>query len=79
MLYYYLCVAAEYRTFLLYYAPSALFGIITEKYLIHLLLLTKSMRILLADSISEEALELANHLLTLFSQLHLHYYDMYGI
>ena len=73
-MYYFLCAAAEYRTFLLYYVPSALCDIIKDKYLIHLLLLTKSMRILLADSISDENLQLATSLLTLFSQLHLHYY-----
>ncbi len=66
--------ATECRTFLLYYIPATLHGILPDKYLVHVLLLAKAVRILLGDHILAADVERAGHLLNLFCQLTEKYY-----
>ena len=68
-----LCIATEFRAFLLYY-PVVLCGILPNHLVAHLLLLSKAMRILLGDSISASDLQLAQELLDLFWNLQEKYY-----
>ena len=63
--------ATECRTFLLYYIPI-LHGILPDK--AHALLLSKAMRLLLADEISHTDIEIAENLLLLFWRLTEKYY-----
>ena len=65
--------ATEFRSFLLYY-PVVPCGILPDRYLAHLLLLSKAMRILLGNSIPPSDLQLAQELLGLFWKLHEQYY-----
>ena len=69
-------LATEFRSFLLYY-PVVLCGILPDRYLAHLLLLSKAMRILLGNSISPNDLQLAQELLNLFWKLHERYYGKF--
>ena len=73
---YFVYIASEWRSFLLYYIPTTLFGILPNKYYLHAILLTKALRILLADSISTDNVQLAQKLLMKFCRL---YEDYYGI
>jgi len=61
----FLHTATEFRSFLLYY-PVILSGILPDHLVAHLLLLSKAMRILLGESISQLDLNLAQELLDLF-------------
>ena len=61
-------LATECRTFLLYYLPL-LCGILPDKYLAHVLLLSKAMRLLLGDQLSHADVEIAENLLKLFWRL----------
>ncbi|CAI8020857.1 hypothetical protein GBAR_LOCUS12434 [Geodia barretti] len=67
--------ATECRTFLLYYLPL-LHGILPDKYLVHALLLSKAMRLLLADEISQADIEIADNLLGLYWRLTEDYYGL---
>ena len=67
-------VASEWKSFLLYYIPVAMNGLLPDKYYVHVLLLIKSIRLLLADHISEEGLKLAEKLLKKFCHLFENYY-----
>jgi hypothetical protein len=67
--------ATECRTFLLYYLPL-LHGILPDKYLVHALLLSKAMRLLLADEISQADIEIAENLLGLYWRLTEEYYGL---
>lgn len=66
--------ATECRTFLLYYLPAVLHGILPDKYLAHAVLLSKAIRILLGECISLRDVELAEQLLLCFWQLTEKYY-----
>lgn len=59
---------------MLYYIPVAMNGLLPDKYYVHVLLLIKSIRLLLADHISEEGLKLAEKLLKKFFHLFENYY-----
>ena len=52
--------------FLLYYLPSALHGILPDKYLVHALLLSKALRLLLQSDINHGDLRVAKRCLCLF-------------
>ena len=51
-------------------------GILPEKYYIHVFLLIKSIRILLADQITEVGVKLAEKLLKMFCRLFENYYGI---
>ena len=61
------------RTFLLYYLPL-LHGILPDKFLGHALLLSKALRLLLADEVSHADIEIADKLLCLYWRLTEEYY-----
>ena len=67
-------IASEWRSFLLYYIPTTLFGILPNKFYVHAILLTKALRILLADCINDDDLQLAEKLLKQFCVLYEEYY-----
>lgn len=69
----FLHTATEFRSFLLYY-PVILYGILPDHLVAHLLLLSKAMRILLWESISQLDLNLAQELLDLFGKVNKKYY-----
>lgn len=54
--------ATECRTFLLYYLPI-LRGILPDKYLAHALLLSKAIRLLLSDNVSNSDIDVSEHVL----------------
>ena len=58
--------ASELRSFLLFYGAPALYGILSESYFQHYLLLVNAMHLLLKDSISESDLREAENLLFSF-------------
>ena len=58
--------ASELRSFLLYFGPAVLFGILPKLYYEHFLLLNEAIFILLRDSISTEELEHSERLLIHF-------------
>jgi len=64
----------QLRTFLLYYVPEVLHGILPDKYLIHVLLLSKSIRILLGRHITVDEFDVVQELLSLFWRLTEEYY-----
>ena len=77
-----MCAAQECRNFLLYYIPATLSGILPDKYYAHTLLLVKSMRILLANSITQDDLEVAHEFIELYTILYEEYYgtqSRYGV
>lgn len=57
--------------------PVTLHGILPDNFLIHVLLLTKAMRILLADFVTNAELNIAEELLQLFWKYHEKYYGKY--
>ncbi len=65
--------ATECRTFLVYYIPI-LHGLLPDRYLAHVLLLSKAIRLLLADRVSYDDLSLASNFLYLFWRLTETYY-----
>ena len=71
------CIASEWQSFLLFYLPATLHGILLDKYYVHTLLLVKSIRILLADSITDERLKEADKMLKRFCKLMEEYYGKY--
>ena len=58
--------ASELRSFLLFYGAPALYGILSEDYFQHYLLLVNAIQLLLKDSISESDLGEAKNLLFSF-------------
>ena len=66
--------ASEWKSFMLYYIPTILYGILPMKYYIHVFLLIQSMRILLGEYIDNETLKLAEQLLAKFCRLTEQYY-----
>ena len=68
------CIASEWKSFLLYIIPVAMNGILPEKYYVHVLLLVKSIRLLLADCVTQVGLKLAEKLLRKFCCLFEDYY-----
>ena len=66
--------ASEWKSFLIFCVPATLNGILKNKYYIHAFLLVKSIRILLADSISKEGMQLAESMLMKFCTLMEQYY-----
>ena len=58
--------ASEWKSFLFYYIPATLRGILPDKYYLHVFLLIKSLRILLSCSISTDAIQLADKMLRMF-------------
>ena len=68
--------AQECRNFLLYYVPAALTGILPDKYLVHTLLLTKSVRMLLGMHITHNDLEAATEFIDLYVMLYEEYYGI---
>ena len=68
-----LLTATECRTFLLYYIPI-LCGILPDKFLAHVLLLSKATQILLSDSLSHMDISFSEQLLQLFWSLTGTYY-----
>ena len=67
-------IASEWKLFLLFYIPAALFGVLPMKYYAHVFLLIKAVRILLNECIEDRSLVLADQLLTKFSKLMEQYY-----
>ena len=67
-------IASEWKSFLMYYIPAGLHGILLDKYYVHAFLLIRSMRILLGNHISDDDLKLAEKLLNLFLSLYEQYY-----
>ena len=67
-------LASEWKSFLLYYIPVSLYGILPMKYYIHVFLLIKAIRILLSESIQRKELKVADHLLSKFCKLMEQYY-----
>ena len=61
-------LATECRTFLLYYLPL-LAGILPDMYLAHALLLSKAIRLLLGDRLSQADIDIAENMLQLFWRL----------
>ena len=59
---------------MLYYIPTTLLGILPNKFYVHAILLTKALRILLADCINNDDLQLAEKLLKQFCVLYEEYY-----
>ena len=55
--------ASEWKQFLLFYIPVTLYGILLDKFYVHALILTKAIRILLSNRISESSLQMAEKLL----------------
>ena len=68
--------ASELRSFLLFYGPAILYGILPKPYYQHFLLLSEAIFILLLDSISETQLQLAERLLFHFCILFEGYYGL---
>ena len=54
-----------------------MYGILPDKYYVHMLLLSKAIRILLDEYISEDRLKLAEKLLKKFYKLLEEYYGMF--
>ena len=67
-------LASEWKSFLLYYIPAALHGILPMKYFLHVFLLIKALRILLNESIERNELKLADRLFSKFCKLMETYY-----
>ena len=67
---YILNVASEWKSFLMYYIPAGLHGILSDKYYVHEFLLIRSMRILLANHIKDNDVNLAERLLSKFCCLY---------
>ena len=67
-------LASEWKYFLLFYIPVTLYGILLDKLYVHVLILTKAVRILLSNRISEGSLQLAQKLLMKFCKLNEEYY-----
>lgn len=66
--------ASEWKYFLLFYIPVTLYGVLLDKLYVHALILTKAVRILLSNRISEGGLQLAQKLLKKFCKLNKEYY-----
>ena len=60
--------------FFVFYIPAALPGILPDKYLVHVFLLIKVMRILLGNQISHDQIILSDKLLHKFCRLFEDYY-----
>ena len=71
---YILYIASEWKLFLLFYVPAALYGVLPMKYYAHVFLLIKAMRILLNEYIDHRSLALADQLLAKFCKLMEQYY-----
>ena len=67
-------VASEWKYFLMFYIPTGLHGILSDKYYVHAFLLIRSMRILLGSYISDNDLHIAERLLNKFCILYEQYY-----
>ena len=52
-------IASEWKSFMFFYLPATLYGILGDKYYIHALLIIKAMRTLLAVEISQTCMSLA--------------------
>lgn len=59
---------------MLFVVPATLNSVLPDKYFVHAFLLIKSLRILLANDITEESLQLTEKLLTKFCKLMEDYY-----
>ena len=68
--------ASEWKSFLFYFVPATLSEILSDKFYVHVFLLIKSIRILLANHISDKRLHLAEKLLKRFCQLQKQHYCM---
>ena len=67
-------VASEWKSFMFFYVPAALHGILPDKYYIHVFLLIKAMRIFLGNVITDSGLNLAETLIKMFcSQMEQYY------
>ena len=66
--------ASEWKHFLLFYIPVTLYGVLPDQFYVHALILTKAVRILLSNRISEDSLQLADKLLKKFCKLNEEYY-----
>lgn len=66
--------ASEWKSFLFYFIPATLSEILPDKFYVHVFLLIKSIRILLANRISDEKLHLAEKLIKRFCQLQEQHY-----
>lgn len=67
-------LASEWKNFLFFYIPAVLPGILPDKYLAHVFLLIKSLRMMLSNEVSEENLNLCNTLVEKFCILFEDYY-----
>ena len=74
-IYYILNVASEWKSFLMYYISAGWHGILSDKYYPHAFLLIRSMRILLANHIMDNEVNLAESLLNKFCCLYENNYD----
>lgn len=73
-------LASEWKSFLLYYIPVALHGILPMKYFLHVFLLIKALRIVLSESIEKNKLKLADSLFSKFySLMEIYYGENYNI
>ena len=70
-------IASEWKNFLLFYIPAVLPGILPDKFLAHVFLLIKSIRIMLSSEIIEEDLNLCDTLLEKFNILFENYYGTF--
>jgi len=73
-------LASEWKSFLLYYIPVALHGILPMKYFLHVFLLIKALRIVLSETIEKNKLKLADRLFSKFcSLMEIYYGENYNI
>ena len=56
-------------SFLLYYVPVTLCGILPDKYYVHVMLLVKAVRILLATKVCVKLIDVAENVLQRFCKL----------
>ena len=71
--------ASECRTFLLYYIPTVLVGILPDDYVVHALLLSKAIRLLLSEHVTIRDIEVSQEMLDLFWRLMETLYGLFNI
>ena len=71
-----LSTASEWKAFLFYYGPATLYGILPDQFYVHFMILVKAIGILLAESIVENDLVVAEKLLRKFYKCYEEYYGM---
>lgn len=76
-MYTYSFAASELKNFLLYYLQVTLYDVLPARFYVHACILSKAIRLLLSENLSDKDLSTADKLLKRYCKLHEEYYGMY--